>query len=174
MCLAKSMLMNKQLNVFIADEDEIVTTSLKNDLKREFGSNLNITVFDDAKECLEKIDDNTHLVILAYDFQKRPGAENGLSILKFIKKTHPLTEVVMHSSNDDIRVILQSLKTGAKEYILKEPGSFSKVKTIIRKRFTEPIHKIITEFGVNKFIIIFLSTFVIMGVITWLAIYKHF
>lgn len=166
--------MDKQLNVFIADEDEVVTTSLKNDLKQEFGSKLNITVFNDAKHCLDKIDHNTHLVILAYDFKKKNGAENGLEVLKFIKKTHPLTEVVMHSSNDDIRVVLQTIRSGARDYILKEPGSFSKVRALIRKRFTEPIHRIITEFGVNKFVIIFLTTFVLIGVITWLAVYKHF
>jgi DNA-binding NarL/FixJ family response regulator len=165
---------NKQLNVFIADEDKIMTTALKDDLRQKFGSGINITVFNDAKSCIEKIDDNTHLVILAYDFKKKTGPGNGLEVLKFIRKTHPLTEVVIHSSNDDMGVMLQSIRAGAKGYVVKESNSFSHIRSIIRRRFTEPIRKIITEFGVNKFVAIFLITFVLMGIFVWIAIHKKF
>ncbi|MCW3103796.1 MAG: hypothetical protein JWO09_2236 [Bacteroidetes bacterium] len=161
---------NNPLNVFIADEDKIITTALKDDLKKQFGSNINITVFNEAKACLEKIDDNTHLVILAYDFKKKTGPANGLELLKIIKKTHPLTEVVIHSSNDDMRVILRSIRAGAKGYVVKETDSFSRIRGIVRRRFTEPIRKIITEFGVNKFVAVFLITFILIGIITWIAI----
>ncbi|HEX8515485.1 MAG TPA: response regulator [Bacteroidia bacterium] len=165
--------MNKtQLNVFIADEDKIMTTALSNDLKQHFGSDINIRIFNDAKNCIENMDDNTHLVIMAYDFKKRQGPSNGIEMLKFIKKTHPLTEVVIHSSNDDLKVILKSIKLGAKGYVVKQSESFSQIRSIIRRRFTEPIRKIITEFGVNKFLVIFFSIFVIMGVVAWLLINK--
>jgi DNA-binding NtrC family response regulator len=162
----------KKLNVFIADEDKVMTTALKNDLTQTFGSDINITVFNDGKDCLEKIDDNTHMIILAYDFNKRKSPENGIEILKFIKKTHPLTEVIMHSSNDDLRVILKSIKLGAKSYVVKESNSFTQIRSIIRRRFTEPIRRIITEFGVNKFVAIFITVFIIMGILTWIAVNK--
>jgi DNA-binding NarL/FixJ family response regulator len=165
---------NKQLNVVIADEDKIMTTALKNDLKANFGSDINIRVFNDAKDCLEAIDDNTHMVILAYDFKKRQGPENGIELLKMIKKTHPLVEVVMHSSNDDLKVILKSFKVGAKSYVVKETNSFGTIRSIIRRRFTEPIRRIIREFGVKKFVTIFLTIFIIMGIVSWILIYKKF
>ncbi|MCE3280618.1 MAG: hypothetical protein K0S44_2809 [Bacteroidetes bacterium] len=160
----------KNLNVFIADEDKVMTTALKNDLKETFGSDINITVFNSAKDCLEKVDDNTHMVILAYDFKKRKNPENGIEVLKFIKKNYPLTEVIMHSSNDDLRVILKSIKLGAKSYVIKESNSFSQIRSIIHRRFTQPIRRIITEFGVNKFVAIFITVFVIMGILTWIAV----
>lgn len=161
---------NKKLNVFITDEDKVMTTALKNDLIQSFGSDIIITVFNDAKECLDQIDDNTHMVILAYDFNKRKSPVNGIEVLKHIKNTHPLTEVVMHSSNDDLHVILKSIKLGAKSYVVKESNSFTQIRSIIQRRFTEPIRKIITEFGVNKFIIIFITVFIIMGILTWIAV----
>jgi DNA-binding NarL/FixJ family response regulator len=166
--------MNKEpLNVFIADEDKIMTAALENDLKQSFGSNIRITIFNEAKKCLENIDDNTHLVIIAYDFTKRKGPANGLEMLKEIKNRHPLTEVVIHSSNDDMGVIIRSLNSGAKGYVIKETNSFSRIRSIIRRRFTEPIRKIITEFGVNKFVTIFITIFVIMGIIVWFFLNKR-
>ncbi|MCW3072502.1 MAG: hypothetical protein JWO44_2392 [Bacteroidetes bacterium] len=164
----------QQLNVFIADEDKIMTTALHDDLKKQFGSGISITVYNDAKTCLEHIDDNTHLVILAYDFKKKTGPSNGLELLKIIKKTHPLTEVVIHSSNDDMRVVLRSIRAGARGYVVKETDSFSRIRAIVRRRFTEPIRKIITEFGVNKFIAVFVITFVLMGILVYIAVNKRF
>src|ERR1044072_9104813 len=100
---------SQPLRVCIADEDYIMTTALKNDLEQTFGPDIRITVFNDAKRFLEKLSDEIHLVILAYDFRKRSGPENGVELLKFIKRTHPMTEVVMHSSNDDLHVVLRSI-----------------------------------------------------------------
>ncbi|MDF2438389.1 MAG: hypothetical protein K0Q95_2765 [Bacteroidota bacterium] len=161
---------NQQLNVFIADEDQIMTAALRNDLKQQFGSNINITVYNDGKECLEHMHENVHMVILAYDFKKKNSPVNGVDLLKFIKKKYPLTEVVMHSSNDDIRVILTSIKKGASSYVVKEANSFSHIRSIINRRFTEPIRRIIREFGVKKFVVIFLTIFLVMGIVCWVLI----
>lgn len=164
---------NQQLNVFIADEDKIMTTALKNDLTQQFGTSINITVYNDGKQCLENMHENVHMVILAYDFKKKSSPENGIEILKFIKKKYPLTEVVMHSSNDDVRIILKSIKKGATSYVLKETNSFSHIRSIIHRRFTEPIRRIITEFGVKKFVYIFLGIFLVMGIIVWITTRPH-
>jgi DNA-binding NtrC family response regulator len=162
--------MKERLNVFISDEDRIMTTALKNDLQDKFGSRLRITVFNEPKKCLESIDDNTHLVIMAYDYKSKTGFENGLGMLKFIKRTHPLTEVILHSSNDDIRVILNSMKNGAKGYVVKKLNSFEQIRGIIRKRIMEPVRRIVTEFGVNKFVLIFSLVFLLMGVMVYIAL----
>jgi DNA-binding NarL/FixJ family response regulator len=161
---------DQQLNVFIADEDKIMTAALTDDLKQKFGSNIDITVYNDGKECLENMHENVHMVILAYDFKKKNSPINGVELLKFIKKKYPLTEVVMHSSNDDIRVILTSIKKGASGYIVKQSDSFSHIRSIINRRFTEPIRRIIREFGVKKFVAIFLGIFILMGIICWILI----
>jgi DNA-binding NarL/FixJ family response regulator len=166
--------MNQQpLNVFIADEDQIMTTALKNDLKQQFGSNIEITVFNDGKQCLENMHENVHMVILVYDFKKKSAPVNGIDLLKFIKKKYPMTEVVMHSSNDDIRIILKSIKKGASSYVVKESNSFSHIRSIINRRFTEPIRRIIREFGVRKFVVIFLGVFLLMGIVVWIALKNH-
>ena len=62
---------NRQLQVFIADEDRIMTEALQSDLKRKFGEKVKITVCNDPNSCVEQVNDETHLVILAYDFKLR-------------------------------------------------------------------------------------------------------
>jgi DNA-binding NarL/FixJ family response regulator len=159
---------NKQLEVFIVDEDRIMTEALQSDLKRKFGSKVNITICNDPLHCVDSVGDNTHMVILAYDFKKKKEPVNGIELIKAIKEKNPTTQVVVHSSNDDIHVVIESLRVGASNFVVKEHNSFDRIRAIIHKRITEPIRRIIREFGVKKFVAIFLLTFTVMGVIVWL------
>jgi DNA-binding NtrC family response regulator len=159
---------NKQLQVYIVDEDRIMTEALQADLKRKFGSKVHIDICNDPAKCLGAINDNTHMVILAYDKAKKKEPINGVQIIKQIKEKNATTQVVVHSSNDDIHLVIESLRVGASNFVVKEHNSFERIRMIIHQRITEPIRNIFREFGLKKFVIIFLTTFAIMGVIVWL------
>lgn len=153
-------------NLFIVDDNKLLAIDLKLFLENKFGTELNITNFSDGESCLKMIDKHTHIVILDYFLE----GENGLEILKAIKNINPNTEVIMLSGNEDIAIAVQTFRAGAKDYVVKGSGSWRKITKLVTTILLAPIHLIMREFKVTKFVAVFLLTFIIMGVlvIMWL------
>lgn len=155
------------MNLFIVDDDKLVVSDLKIYLNHRFGNDVNISTFYDGESCLEKVDKNTHVVILDYFL----NGQNGLEVLKLIKEKNPKTEVIMLSGNEDIALAIQSFRSGASDYVIKGQGALKKISKLVFNIITEPIRIIVREFGVSKFMAIFLFTFVMMGVIVAIVLY---
>jgi DNA-binding NarL/FixJ family response regulator len=151
----------QKLNLFIVDDNKLLATDLKFFLENKFGTELIITNFSDGESCLKKVTDQTNIVILDYFLE----GKNGLEILKAIKRINPQTEVIMLSGNENIAIAIQTFRAGAKDYVVKGSSDFKKITKIITQILLAPINLIVREFGVSKFVAIFLLTFVIMGVV---------
>lgn len=159
------------INIFLVDDNRLMVTDLKHFLSNRFGADLNISVFNDGESCLAKIDKDTHIVILDYFLD----GKNGLEVLKLIKDINPKTEVIMLSSNEDIVLAIDTFRNGATDYVIKGNGSLKKISKLVYRIITEPIRIIIREFGISKYMAIFLLTFVTMGVVVLSVLYstKH-
>lgn len=153
---------NKGMNLFIVDDNKLLATDLKHFLHNRFGTDINISIFNDGISCLKKIDKDTHIVILDYTMD----GINGLEVLKSIKEINPKTEVIMLSGNEDMAVAIQTFRSGAKDYVIKGQGSWKKITKLVQTIVMEPIRIMVREFGISKFVAIFLLTFVTMGVFT--------
>ena len=151
------------INLFIVDDNKLMVTDLKLYLQNRFGVSVQITTFYDDESCLQKIDKDTHVVILDYFME----GKNGLEILKSIKAINPKTEVIMLSSNENIALAIESFRMGAKDYVIKGEGSLKKLTKLLSLIITEPIRLLVREFGVSKYMAIFLLTFVTMGVLVF-------
>ena len=149
------------MNLFIVDDNESMVIVLKQYLQNRFGASLRILTFNDGESCLEKVDKETNIVILDYFME----GKNGLEVLKSIKAINPKTEVIMLSSNEDIGLAIETFRAGAKDYVVKGYGYWKRITKIVNYIITEPIRIMIREFGVSKFMAIFLLTFITMGVI---------
>ncbi len=156
------------INIFLVDDNRLMVTDLKHFLGNRFGADLNISVFNDGESCLAKIDKDTHIVILDYFLD----GKNGLEVLKLIKAINPKTEVIMLSSNEDIVLAIDTFRNGATDYVIKGNGSLKKISKLVYRIITEPIRIIIREFGISKYMAIFLLTFVTMGVIVLSVLYS--
>ncbi len=148
------------MNLFIVDDNKLVVADLKHYLQEKLGVSLNISTFNDGESCLQKIDKETHIVILDYFL----NGQNGLEILKQIKAKNPKTEVIMLSSNEDIALAIQTFRNGATDYVVKGQGSLKKISRIVYNIITAPILLLVREFKVSKYMAIFLITFVTMGI----------
>ncbi len=148
------------INLFIVDDNKLMAMDLKIYLQNKFGTSVKISTFSDGESCLEKVDENTNIVILDYFLD----GKNGLEILKLIKTINPKTEVIMLSSNEDIALAIESFKMGAKDYVIKGNGSWKKLNKLVNYIVTEPIRILGREFGLSKYMAIFLITFVLMGI----------
>jgi two-component system OmpR family response regulator len=148
------------INLFIVDDNKLMVMDLKIYLQNRFGTSVNISTFNDGESCLEKIDQHTNIVILDYFLD----GKNGLEVLKLIKAINQKTEVIMLSSNEDIALAVETFRMGAKDYVIKGNGSWKKLTKLVNYIITEPIRILGREFGLSKYMAIFLITFISMGV----------
>ena len=162
--------MNTQgLNLFIIDDNPSLVIELKSYLTGRFGLDLNISTFSSGESALEEVNENTRIVILDYYL----GGRNGNKILKLIKAINPETEVIMLSSNEDIAVAIDSFRKGAKDYVIKGNKSNRKIISIVYNILAYPIRVMVREFGISKYLAIFLMSFVTMGIVVWVVL-KYF
>ena len=70
--------------------------------------------------------------IALLDIRLTKGRIDGVDVLKFIKDQQPQAYCVMVSYLDDVKLIRQLKKTGAKEYWLK-PLTFKKIESAIKR-----------------------------------------
>jgi two-component system response regulator AtoC len=151
----------KKINLFIVDDDKIIVTGLKYYLQNRFGESMQISTFYTGESCLEKINKETHIVILDYFLD----GKDGIQTLKAIKVINPQTEVIMLTGNEDIAIAIESFRMGAKDYVVKGHSSWKKIASVVSRIITAPIRLLVEEFGVTKYMAIFLLTFVIMGIV---------
>lgn len=155
------------LNLFIVDDNKAMVMGLQQYLQNRFGLGLRISTFFDGESCLEKVDQETDIVILDYFL----GGKNGLEILKLIKTINPKTEVIMLSANEDMALAIETFKAGAKDYVIKGPSSWKKITKLVNHIITEPIRILVREFGVSKYMAVFLLTFIFVGFVVLGVLY---
>jgi DNA-binding NtrC family response regulator len=153
----------KQLNLFIVNNDPILISTLKVYLEDQYKNSLKISTFTDWESCLTAVSEDTDIVILDYILKNK---NVGLKVLQAIKKINPMTEVIMFSSNQDVALAIDSIRLGAKDSIVKgRKGSLHKIISIVAIIVQAPIRILVKEFGVSKYLAIFLMIFFTMCLI---------
>ncbi|HEV7231215.1 MAG TPA: response regulator [Bacteroidia bacterium] len=161
----------QKLNVYIVDDNKMMAGSLRKYLKNRFGEKVDVSLYFSGDSCLRMMHGHIHLVILDYYLNERGKAgKNGVEILKRIKDRFPETEVIMHTSNEDVAVAIEAMKMGAKDYVVKNEHSWNKLLQLVERTITQPIRALVAEFGVPKFMGIFLFTFFVMGAVVFWAL----
>lgn len=94
-----------------------------------------------ASECLERLGEKPQLIFLDYYLDEVSGSE----VLKKIKCLDPTLHVVMVSGQSDVEIILEALRFGAFDYLIKGEGEMEKMGNLIRK-----IRKIRSKFIQNN------------------------
>lgn len=154
--------------LFIIDDNQLLVADLRIYLENTFGESLTISTFNSGESALRKVDHETNIVILDYDL---PG-ENGNEILKSIKQINPKTEVIMLTSNEDVKTAIDAFRNGATDFVIKGVKAEKKIGSLIYNILTYPIRILTREFGVSKYFAIFILTFVSVGicVLAWVII----
>jgi DNA-binding NtrC family response regulator len=150
-----------EMNLFIVDTDYRMSNDLKQYLSNRFGKYLNISKFQTGESCLKQINNETKLVILGFYLK----GKDGNAILKSIKEINPDTEVIIHTSSEDVGTAIESYRNGALDYVLKGQGDKKHIGNIVLQILTYPIRIMVREFGISKFLAIFLLTFFTMALI---------
>src|ERR1700722_475472 len=133
----------QSLNLFIVDDNTSTLSELKNYLFDRFGEGIRILTFNNSKSCLDKVDENTNIVVLKNHIK----GENEKEILKSIKETNPETEVIMLTEKEDIVSAVSTYQVGTKAVVVKGAEHGKKIGDLIVRIFTAPIRIIQRELG---------------------------
>ncbi len=109
--------------IFLVDDDPMHLQMLKDHLSSKL--NVDITTFSTGEDCLANLDKKPDAIILDYYLNSvEKNAANGIEILKKIKATSPETEVVMLSGQEKIDIAVETMASGAFDYVIKNESSF--------------------------------------------------
>jgi DNA-binding NtrC family response regulator len=92
----------EKMNVFIVADNALVANGLRHFLGKKF-KDITITRFYDCRTCLKRITRDTAVVILDHTIHGRSGEE----ALRSVKTINPNTEVIMHTSAEDVASMLE-------------------------------------------------------------------
>ncbi|HLP55914.1 MAG TPA: response regulator [Fluviicola sp.] len=145
--------------LFIIDDNPRLVDELRQYLEQAFGESLTIFTFHSGESALKHVDHETNIVILDHDL---PG-ENGNEILKSIKRLNPNAEVIMLTSNEDVKTAIHAFRNGASDYVIKGEKAEKKVGSLVYNMLTYPVRVINREIGASKFFTIFLLVFIFIG-----------
>jgi DNA-binding NtrC family response regulator len=155
----------EQSNLFIIDDNQLMVADLRNYLTDVFGEIFTIHTFSTGESALKMVDKNTSVVILDYFLKNELGNE----VLKSIKKINPKTEVIMLSSNDDVKVAIDAFRNGATDYVIKGDKAGKKITHIIYHIAAFPVRLVVKEFKVTKYIALYILTFLTVGVLAFIG-----
>jgi len=139
------------VSVLLVDDNEMFLKALAFSLNGYFKSDIQMESFITGEDCLKKIEQNPEtaadVVILDYHLNtESEKAMNGIAVLKKIKEINSKIVVVMLSAEDKLQILIDCIKYGAYEYVVKSETAFVRtqniLKNIIEKEFNSKILKI--------------------------------
>ena len=104
--------MNDFTVLFVDDEVDFLDTLIKRMKKRR----VNVAGVKSGEEALEWLTGNTTDVVVLD--VRMPGMD-GIKVLKEIKKTNPLVEIIMLTGHANLEVAREGMQLGAFDYLMK-------------------------------------------------------
>ncbi len=140
--------------ILLVEDDQFYATMLL-ELMQKHGYD-NVKHFDNGLECLLQVYEETVPDLIIMDHQL--GLVNGVEILQKIRAYKPDLKVIFMSGQKDVKIAVQSIKKGAREYITKDEHAFEKLLLAVKeteaeiqaKQDNKPVKKFISN--VKKFL----------------------
>ncbi len=112
-------------SLYIVEDDEIYAQFLKANFKNEY----NVYAFITAEDCLEAIKGHTpEVMILDYNL---PGM-SGIELYEQLKPSYSNTKFIMLSSIDDGAQVLEFIKKGVNDYVVKDDNVITSLQSVIK------------------------------------------
>jgi DNA-binding NtrC family response regulator len=122
----------------------------------------NIKVFKTGDECMNQLHLNPDIFILDYSSE----GISGLELMRKVKVSHPETDFIFLSGQNDVEVAISIMKLGAADYVVKNDKSPARlVKAIEQVIADTKRQKINKGFTIGVFGFFVLLLFLIAGII---------
>ena len=119
--------------VFIVEDNVMYAKTLEASIKAHFPQVTNIRLFPVGETCLPELHHNPDLIIMDYFLDtKYTDAETGLENIKKIRAEKSESNIVILSSQSDIAVVVEAIKTYECSYIKKDEQAFERLQEILK------------------------------------------
>lgn len=156
---------NQTQNLFIVEDNPENAMKLHQFLDTRFGTVFNISTFTNATTALSKVDENTSVVVLDYDY----FGEEGNKIVDFIKNINQKTKVIILSDNEEIFTALNTYRNKGDNYLLKEKALKKKLSTTLFEIVTYPANYLQMKYSVSQFFVYLVFLFIIVGFLVFIG-----
>lgn len=116
----------KNIRVYIVEDDLVSGTMIKASIEKEFGYSVNW--FKDGSNFIAALSEKPDIVILDYNLPDT----NGLELYRRLTESCPGTDCVVVSGQDDVNIVVQAYKAGIKNYIVKNQNTLVDLMNDIR------------------------------------------
>lgn len=164
---------NRKVSVFFVEDNEMYSMML--DHKLEKLGNFRLITFTDGQKFLESLYLKPDIIILDYYLD----GTNGKKLLMKVKNDYPGTPAIILSQQEDIQVVLDVLKLGAYDYVIKNEEAverlFNAINNILGNINTKE-ENIRLKLTINKhklLIVILLVVIIGMAVLTFSTLSGH-
>ena len=111
--------LTNEYRIFLVEDNdffqEYITTYLHSREK------FSVQTFSTGEEMLPHLDKQPDVILLDLFLDStEPQAKSGAEILKLIRDKHPGIPVIMQSASEDLKQVIELLKNGASDYVLKD------------------------------------------------------
>ena len=156
---------NQTLHLFIVEDIPEKSLRLHQFLSTRFGTVFTISTFTDAVTALSKVDANTAIVVLDYDY----FGEEGNKIVGFINTINPKTKVIILSNSEAIFSAISAYKNDNDNYLHKDSALKKKLSTTIFEIITYPANYLQMKYSVSQFFIYLVFMFFIVGFLVFIG-----
>ena len=157
---------NKELVIFIVDDNKVYRRLMKNTINRP---NFSVLTFSTGEECLKFLHLSPDLVLLDYHLDGvNPYAKKGDVIYPLIKENSPNTKIIMISSDEKFRLISDLNLKQKNKLVFKDDNVYRKIKNNVLSYLTEKEKKASFHKFKNISIIIAFFLFIIIYTLVFL------
>jgi DNA-binding NtrC family response regulator len=156
---------NQTQNIFIVEDNQENVLKLHQFLEEKFGKMYAIFTYSNAVQALEKVDENTSLIVLKnYYF-----GDEGSKIINFIKNINQKTKVIVLSKTEDINKTIDSYLQEINKQVLKKKGTRKKLSTTVFDKITYPAQYLQERYSMSQAFIYTVFLFIIISIIVFIG-----
>ena len=156
---------NQTQNLFIVEDDQENSLKLHEFLEKRFGTIYTIFTYTNAVQALAKVDENTSVIVLDYNY----FGEEGTKIVNFIKNINNKTKVIILSNNEDIGATIDSYKIEDNAYLSKGKGIKKKLNTTIFKIIAYPANYLQERYSLSQAFVYTVFVFILFSLIIFIG-----
>ena len=159
---------NNSLKISIVDDDALMRVMLEDFFNGHY-EHAALNFYSTGEEALSNISSVPDLAILDYNLDSSDnGGMNGIQLLKKLNEKFPGIPVIFLSGQENATIAANTLKNGARDYIIKNEKLFSRLEdslvTIIGKS-EERKANAVQKKSLNVILIVIISF--LLGIFIW-------
>lgn len=129
MCgVVNSSMMKKPL-LFVIDDDPVTNLLVS---KKFADEGYKVVTFEKGEQCIDALSEKPSLIILDYIFTNDTVYADGLAIFDAIKERMPGIPVVMFSAQKDGEKVLELVRKGIADYIIKSDNAIENLVVSVK------------------------------------------